>query len=134
MAPVPNTREHALEGGRGARQRVRDHHPRSDILAIEHAAQEARGSLLGAALLHQDVEDGEHRPVLVHRPPQPVPSSLFFPLLFSCTSSRCHFPAAGRRWRRSPAAKAGPNMRHHRRMASSLTWTPRAASRSSLSR
>ena len=36
----------------------------------------------------------------------------------SCTSSRCHFPAARRRQRRSPAAMAGPNVRHHRRMAS----------------
>ena len=48
-------------------------------------------------------------------------SRCFLPLSFRCTTSGCHFPAA-----RPPGASTGPDVRHHRRLASSLTVEPYA--------
>ncbi len=55
VSPVLNAGERPPQRGQVAGELVGDDHPRRLLLRVEHAAQEALGRLLIAALLDQDV-------------------------------------------------------------------------------
>jgi hypothetical protein len=72
VASVVRSRHDALDGGHIPAQLVGDDHSWLDaIVALQHAVQESLGSVLVAAGLDQDVQ---HRPILAHRAPQPIPT------------------------------------------------------------
>jgi len=67
VPPMFHVREDLAQGGRVARERVRDHHARHLRESLEQLAQELHGRLLITPGLHQDVE---HMPVLIDGPPE----------------------------------------------------------------
>ena len=72
VATVVSMWDDALDSRHVTRELVGDDNPRPDpILRVKHTMQEALCGVLVASTLDQDVE---HRPVLIHRAPQPVPT------------------------------------------------------------
>src|SRR6188474_1490784 len=99
-------------------------HARHILQALQQLLEEALGGFAIAPALHQDVE---HDAVLIHRTPE------IMQLALDAHEHLIHVPLVpgrGRR-RRSLLASSWPKRRHHCRMLSYETTTPRAASSNS---
>jgi hypothetical protein len=114
-------------GGAIALELIRDDHTGGVLAPLQELAEEClRGPLVTARL----DEEIQHMPVLIHRAPEGMPLAIDGEAHVSMGHVS---PSLGRR-RRSCFAYECPHVRHHCRIASYVTATPRATSSSSTSR